>query len=183
MVSDAKKKANAKWDKANMMILGCRVRRSFAADFRAACAAAGTTPNAVLKQAAEDFMQSHPMPAQMPAEAADKAPDPARAGPKTPRIDTGHRQKEPVKAHQKALTGFRLKSAYFARKAPFSGEKRAILAVFQKNPCAPERGKMFFAPRSSVCSIIFWIGGECQTAHQTPPGCYLHTVLHEVHRK
>ena len=71
MVSDAKKKANAKWDKANMMILGCRVRRSFAADFRAACAAAGTTPNAVLKQAAEDFMQSHPMPAQMPAEAAE----------------------------------------------------------------------------------------------------------------
>lgn len=71
MVSDAKKKANAKWDKANMMILGCRVRRGFAADFRAACAAAGTTPNAVLKQAAEDFMKSHPMPAQMPAEAAE----------------------------------------------------------------------------------------------------------------
>ena len=64
MVSDAKKKANAKWDKANMMILGCRVRRSFAADFRAACAAAGTTPNAVLKQAAEDFMKSHPVPAE-----------------------------------------------------------------------------------------------------------------------
>ena len=71
MVSDAKKKANAKWDKANMMILGCRVRRGFAADFRAACAAAGTTPNAVLKQAAEDFMKSHPMPTQMPAEAAE----------------------------------------------------------------------------------------------------------------
>ncbi len=27
MLSDAKKKANAKWDKAHMMILGCKVRK------------------------------------------------------------------------------------------------------------------------------------------------------------
>lgn len=53
MLSDAKKKANAKWDKAHMMILGCKVRKDFAAQFREACTAAGTTPNAVLKQAAE----------------------------------------------------------------------------------------------------------------------------------
>ena len=45
MLSDAKKKANAKWDKAHMMILGCN--------------AAGTTPNAVLKQAAEQFLKEH----------------------------------------------------------------------------------------------------------------------------
>ena len=49
MLSDAKKKANAKWDKAHMMILG----------FREACTAAGTTPNAVLKQAAEQFLKEH----------------------------------------------------------------------------------------------------------------------------
>lgn len=55
MLSDAKKKANAKWDKAHMMILGCKVRKDFAAQFREACTAAGTTPNAVLKQAAEQF--------------------------------------------------------------------------------------------------------------------------------
>ena len=30
MLSDAKKKANAKWDKAHMMILGCKVRKDFA---------------------------------------------------------------------------------------------------------------------------------------------------------
>ena len=29
MLSDAKKKANAKWDKAHMMILGCKVRKDF----------------------------------------------------------------------------------------------------------------------------------------------------------
>lgn len=62
MVSDARKKANMKWDKENMTILGCRVKKEYAAKFRAACAAQGTTPNAVLKQAADDFMREHPAP-------------------------------------------------------------------------------------------------------------------------
>lgn len=57
-VSEARKKANAKWDSQNMTILGCRVRKDYAARFREACAAAGTTPNAVLKQAADDFMEA-----------------------------------------------------------------------------------------------------------------------------
>ena len=55
MVTEARKRANAKWDKENMTILGCRVKKDYAARFRAACVAAGTTPNAVLKQAADDF--------------------------------------------------------------------------------------------------------------------------------
>ena len=59
MLSDAKKKANAKWDMAHMMILGCKVRKDFAAQFREACTAAGTTPNAVLKQAAEQLLKEH----------------------------------------------------------------------------------------------------------------------------
>ena len=59
MLSDAQKKANAKWDKAHLMILGCKVRKDFAAQFREACTAAGTTPNAVLKQAAEQFLKEH----------------------------------------------------------------------------------------------------------------------------
>ena len=42
-----------------MMILGCKVRKDFAAQFREACTAAGTTPNAVLKQAAEQFLKEH----------------------------------------------------------------------------------------------------------------------------
>ena len=42
-----------------MTILGCRVKKDFADEFKAACTAAGTTSNAVLKQAAEDFLQEH----------------------------------------------------------------------------------------------------------------------------
>ena len=61
------KKANAKWDKAHMMILGCKVRKDFAAQFREACTAAGTTPNAVLKQAAEQFLKEHPVSEGEPA--------------------------------------------------------------------------------------------------------------------
>ena len=60
MVTEARKRANAKWDKENMTILGCKVKKEYAAKFRAVCAAQGTTPNAVLKQAADDFMREHP---------------------------------------------------------------------------------------------------------------------------
>ena len=42
MLSDAKKKANAKWDKAHMMILGCKVRKDFATQFREACSETGS---------------------------------------------------------------------------------------------------------------------------------------------
>ena len=62
MVTEARKRANAKLDKENMTILGCKVKKEYAAKFRAACAAQGTTPNAVLKQAADDFMREHPAP-------------------------------------------------------------------------------------------------------------------------
>ena len=62
MITEARKRANAKWDKENMTILGCKVKKEYAAKFRAACAAQGTTPNAVLKQAADDFMREHPAP-------------------------------------------------------------------------------------------------------------------------
>ena len=62
MVSEKKKASNAKWDKENMTTLACRVKKDYAAKFRAACAAQGTTPNAVLKQAADDFMRVHPAP-------------------------------------------------------------------------------------------------------------------------
>lgn len=62
MVTEARKRANAKWDKENMTILGCKVKKGYAAKFRAACAAQGTTPNAVLKQAADDFMREHSAP-------------------------------------------------------------------------------------------------------------------------
>ena len=68
MVSEKKKASNAKWDKENMTTLACRVKKEYAAKFRAACAAQGTTPNAVLKQAADDFLKEHPADEDAPAE-------------------------------------------------------------------------------------------------------------------
>ena len=65
MVTEARKRANAKWDKT---IIGCKVKKDYAARFRAACVAAGTTPNAVLKQAADDFLKEHPVDEDAPAE-------------------------------------------------------------------------------------------------------------------
>ena len=56
-VSEAKKRANAKWDAANMTIVGCRVRREKAEEFKSACKDAGTTPNAVFLDAIDNFME------------------------------------------------------------------------------------------------------------------------------
>ena len=58
-ISEAKKRANVKWDTANMTIVGCRVRRDRAEEFKAACKEAGTTPNAVFLEAMNDFMEKH----------------------------------------------------------------------------------------------------------------------------
>ena len=43
-------------------------KKDYAARFRAACVAAGTTPNAVLKQAADDFLKEHPADEDAPTE-------------------------------------------------------------------------------------------------------------------
>ena len=59
MISDKKKASNAKWDKENMTSLACRVKKDYAEKFKSACAEAGTTPNAVLKKAVEEFLQTH----------------------------------------------------------------------------------------------------------------------------
>lgn len=56
MVSEAKRKANAKWDAANMTIVGCRVTKKKAAVFKAACLKNGTTPNAVLLNTVDSYI-------------------------------------------------------------------------------------------------------------------------------
>jgi hypothetical protein len=58
-VSEAKKKANNKWDAANMTVLGCKVRRAKAETFKALCKETGTTPNAVFSAAIDAFMKEH----------------------------------------------------------------------------------------------------------------------------
>ena len=48
-VSEAKKKANAKWDSENMATLACKVKRTQASAFKSYCAEQGKTSNTVLK--------------------------------------------------------------------------------------------------------------------------------------
>ena len=78
MVSDAQKKASAKWDKENMVVLACKVKRKTAEKFKAACAAQGTTSNAVLQQAVQAFLGEHPAPEQ-PHTTGNAAPSPHSA--------------------------------------------------------------------------------------------------------
>lgn len=49
-VSDAKKKANAKWGSENMATLACKVKKDHADRFKAYCAEIGKTSNAVLRE-------------------------------------------------------------------------------------------------------------------------------------
>lgn len=56
-LTEAKRKANNKYSAAHYTVIGCKVRKEYAEEFRAACAAAGTTPNAVLKAAADKFLK------------------------------------------------------------------------------------------------------------------------------
>ena len=56
MVSDVQKRARNKWDKDNMVVLGCKVKRADAEAFKAACKAAGTTVNAVFTEAMRRFL-------------------------------------------------------------------------------------------------------------------------------
>lgn len=48
-VSDAKKKANAKWDSENMTTLGCKVKKDHAEKFKSYCSSIKKTSNAVLR--------------------------------------------------------------------------------------------------------------------------------------
>lgn len=62
MVTRAKRATNNKWDSENMTVLGCKVRKSIADDFKAACKAVDTSPNAVFRYALEEFMKNPKKP-------------------------------------------------------------------------------------------------------------------------
>lgn len=59
MVTKAKRQANNKWDAEHMMAVGCRVRSSVAKEFRALCQENGTTANAVLKNAVQEYIKRY----------------------------------------------------------------------------------------------------------------------------
>lgn len=48
--SDSQKKASLKWDKENMAVLGCKVKKEQASAFKAYCASINKSSNAVLKE-------------------------------------------------------------------------------------------------------------------------------------
>lgn len=50
-VSDAQKRANAKWSKENMVTVTARITKQLADEFERACAELGYTKSGVLKQA------------------------------------------------------------------------------------------------------------------------------------
>ena len=56
-VSEAQKKASAKWNAANMTMLGCKTRKDKAAVFKAECEKAGTTMNKIFTEAMDNFLR------------------------------------------------------------------------------------------------------------------------------
>lgn len=56
-LTEARKRANKKWDAANMQNLSVKVRRDYADRIREAAAAAGTTPAAIMRKALDEFME------------------------------------------------------------------------------------------------------------------------------
>lgn len=58
-VSESRRRANKKWDAANMTTLGCRMRKADAEIFKAACKDSGTTVNAVFTRAAAEFIAEY----------------------------------------------------------------------------------------------------------------------------
>ncbi len=57
--TDAQRRAQLKYDKNHMKVLGCKMRSDRAEAFKAACESQGTTPNAVFMDAARNFTEMH----------------------------------------------------------------------------------------------------------------------------
>lgn len=78
-VSEKKKKSNAKWDKENMTVLACKVRKEVADKFKAACKSENTTSNAVLQKSVYDYIDAHPMPEEATDPPGDEETESLRA--------------------------------------------------------------------------------------------------------
>lgn len=70
-LTDAQRRANNKYIAKATTVLGCKMRRDAADEFKAACKAAGTTPNAVFRAAVDDFMAQHRNAAQPTTDGTD----------------------------------------------------------------------------------------------------------------
>lgn len=65
--TEAQKRANEKWKRANTKMVGVRMRDSLAADFEAVCTKNGTTRNAVLL----DYVRRYVAAGGVPDRSAD----------------------------------------------------------------------------------------------------------------
>lgn len=59
MVTKAKRASNNAWDKANMTVLGCKVRRDYADRVRATAEENGDSVNAVIKDALDKYLEEN----------------------------------------------------------------------------------------------------------------------------
>ena len=55
-LTEARRKANNKYIANNYTVLGVKIRKDKAEEFKKLCQDAGTTPNAIFTKAIEDFM-------------------------------------------------------------------------------------------------------------------------------
>lgn len=55
-ITEARRRANNKWSKENMTILACKVRKTYAEQVKSKAALDGTTVNAIISSAIDDFM-------------------------------------------------------------------------------------------------------------------------------
>lgn len=56
-LTDAQRRANNKYISKNMTVLGCKVRKDYADRVRKKAKDKGTSVNAILKKALDDFME------------------------------------------------------------------------------------------------------------------------------
>lgn len=66
MPTDAQRRAQDKWDRANMAHINCKMRRDIAEEFKAAAKANGTTPNELIRKWIDAYMRQN-MPAEQPS--------------------------------------------------------------------------------------------------------------------
>lgn len=57
--SAAQRRAQNAYDKKNFCVLGCKIKKADAEEFKAACKDSGTTVNAVFTAAAAEFMENY----------------------------------------------------------------------------------------------------------------------------
>lgn len=58
MLTDARKRATAKWNKENLITLSCKVKKDLAVEFRGYCKEQNTTANAVLQAYVKKVVES-----------------------------------------------------------------------------------------------------------------------------